>query len=76
VIASGKGPAAYMSNGEGQFAKGKQYYANQIHVQTLNTANANTPKDANGLFNGNPAPVNAWVPQLIDGQEWFPVKSN
>lgn len=76
VIASGKGPAAYMSNGEGQFAKGKQYYANQIHVQTLNTANANTPKDANGLFNGNPAPVNAWVPQLIDGQEWFPVKTN
>ncbi|MFO1537459.1 MAG: hypothetical protein ACKOVH_06485 [Actinomycetota bacterium] len=73
VIASGKGPAAYMSNGEGQFTKGKQYYATQIHVQTLNTANANTAKDANGLFNGNPAPVNAWVPQLIDGQEWFPV---
>jgi len=73
IIASGKGPAAYMSDGEGEFAKNKPYYATKIHVQVLNTANANTPKDANGLFNGNPAPVNAWVPVLIDGKEWFPV---
>ncbi len=73
IIASGKGPAAYMSDGEGEFAKNKPYYATKIHVQVLNTANANTPRDANGLFNGNPAPVNAWVPVLIDGQEWFPV---
>jgi hypothetical protein len=73
ILASGKGGAAYMSNGEGQFTKKKPYYATQVHVETLNTANGDTPKDANGLFNGCPAPVNCWVPQLVDGQEWFPV---
>jgi hypothetical protein len=74
ILASGKGPAAYMSNGEGQFAKGKPYYATQVHIQTLSVANASTPKDPNGVtFNGCPVPVNCWVPQLVDGQEWFPI---
>ena len=27
----------------------------------------------NGTFNGCPAPVNCFVPTLVDGQEWFPV---
>jgi hypothetical protein len=75
ILKSGKGPAAYMSNGEGQFTKKKPYYATQVHIETLNTANAQTPKDANGVtFNGCPAPVNCWVPVPVDGQEWFPVK--
>jgi hypothetical protein len=74
ILKSGKGPAAYMSNGEGQFTKKKPFYATQVHLETLNTASASTPKDANGVtFNGCPAPVNCWVPQLIDGQEWFPI---
>ena len=73
ILKSGKGGAAYMSNGEGQFAKNKPYYATQVHVAELNTANAQTAKDANGTFNGCPVPVNCFVPTLIDGQEWFPV---
>ena len=74
ILASGKGGAAYMSNGEGQFAKGKPYYATQVHVENLATASGSTPKDANGVtFNGCPVPVNCFVPQLVDGQEWFPV---
>jgi hypothetical protein len=79
ILKSGKGDAAYMSNGEGQFAKNKPYYATQVHIETLmhietlNPANAQTPKEANGTFAGCPAPVNCWVPTLIDGQEWFPV---
>jgi len=66
-------PAAYLSNGEGGFAKNKHYFAKNVHVVTLNPANAQTPVDANGLFNGCPAPVNCWVPQLVDGKEWFPI---
>lgn len=73
ILKTGKGPAAYMSNGEGQFAKGKPYYATQVHVETLNTANADTAKDAKGTFNGCPAPVNCWVPVPVGEQEWFPV---
>lgn len=73
ILKTGKSPAAYMSNGEGQFAKGKPYFATQVHLQGLNTASATTTPDANGLFNGCPAPVNCWVPQLVDGQEWFPI---
>jgi len=73
LLKTGKSDAAYMSNGEGSFAKGKQYYADQVHIETLNTANADTPKDAKGLFNGCPAPVNCWVPVPVGGQEWFPI---
>lgn len=66
-------PASYLSDGEGGFAKNKHYFANNVHVVTLNAANAQTPVDANGLFNGCPAPVNCWVPVLAaDGKEWFP----
>lgn len=69
------GPAAYMSDGKGSFGPKKYYYADSMHLMTLNAANAQTPKDANGLFNGCPAPVNCWVPQLVGGkEEWFPVK--
>ncbi len=66
--------AAYMSNGKGGFAKNKPYFANQVHLEVLNQANTQTPQDANGLYNGCPAPVNCWVPQLIGGSEWFTVQ--
>jgi hypothetical protein len=68
-------PAAYLSDGEGGFAKNKHYFANQVHVVTLNGATTSTPPDVNGLFNGCPAPVNCWVPQVVDGEEWFPVST-
>ena len=69
-----KGSAAYISNGTGGFAKNKPWFANQVHLEVLNPASTATPPDANGLYNGCPAPVNCWVPQLIDGQEWFVVQ--
>ena len=68
-----KNPAAYQSNGEGGFSKTKAYFSNEVHLEVLNLASTQTPKDANGLYNGCPAPVNCWVPQLISGTEWFPV---
>jgi len=67
-------PGAYMSNGEGGFSKTKTYFANSVHLEVLNLASTQTAKDANGLYNGCPAPVNCWVPQLIGGTEWFPVQ--
>jgi hypothetical protein len=66
-------PASYLSDGQGSFSKKKHYFADKVHVVTLNTANAQTAPDANGLFNGCPAPVNCWVPQVVDGEEWFAV---
>jgi hypothetical protein len=66
--------APYMSNGEGGFSKSKTYFANQVHLETLNQASTQTAKDANGLYNGCPAPVNCWVPQVIGGTEWFGVQ--
>jgi hypothetical protein len=68
-------PAAYQSNGAGGFSKSKTYFSDQVHLELLNLASTATPKDANGLYNGCPAPVNCWVPQLIGGTEWFPVQS-
>ena len=40
---------------------------------TFTPANGDTAKDASGTFAGCPAPVNCWIPQLVDGKEWFPV---
>jgi hypothetical protein len=74
LIAIKNNPAPYMSNGKGGFSKNKPYFANQVHLEVLNQANTQTPKDANGLYNGCPAPVNCWVPQLIGDSEWFTVQ--
>lgn len=63
----------YLSGGKGSFGKDKHYLADNVHLVVLNPANTQTPRDANGLFNGCPAPVNCWVPQLVDGKEWFPI---
>ena len=68
-----KSPAAYMSNGTGGFAKNKPWFANYVHLELLNPATTATQPDANGLYNGCPAPVNCWVPQEIDGAEWIPI---
>jgi hypothetical protein len=69
-------PGAYMSNGTGGFGAGKAYFANQVHVEVLQAADTTTPKDANGLYNGCPAPISCWVPLIpAGGSEWFPVSS-
>ena len=70
-----KSPAAYMSNGTGGFGKNKPWFATQVHVELLNPASTATAPDANGLYNGCPAPVNCWVPQEVDGTEWVTVQS-
>ena len=45
----------------------------QVHVETLNPVAATTPLDANGkTYGGCPLPINCFVPQPINGQEWFP----
>ena len=75
ILATANGPMAYMSNGEGGYAPDKPYMANQVHMVTLQPASASTPKDASGLYNGCPLPINCWVPVLVDGQEWFPAKT-
>ena len=75
-IQSTKGPAAYMSQGEGAYGKNKPYYPTKLHVMTLNHADSTTSKDANGLFNGCPTPKNCWVPMVTQGQEWYPIKSS
>jgi len=67
------GPMIYASDGEGSYTKKKHYYADNVHLVVLNSANAQTEKAANGTFNGCPAPVNCWVPQLVNGEEWFPI---
>lgn len=66
-------PGAYMSDGKGGFADGKPYFANDVHLQRLTVATASTPKDANGTYNGCPQPTNCFIPQLVDGREWFPI---
>jgi len=70
-----KAPMAGMSGGEGGFAKNKPYMAKQVHLVTMNQASATTPKDANGTYNGCPLPINCFVPQLINGREWYPAPS-
>jgi hypothetical protein len=71
----GKQPGAYQSNGQGSFSKNKMYFSDTVHLETLSAASPQTPKDANGLYNGCPTSANCWIPQLVDGQEWFPVTS-
>jgi hypothetical protein len=69
-------PVAYFSDGQGGFGKNKAYFAKYVHLQVLTPVSADTPKDPNGVtFNGCPAPANCWVPQLIDGEEWFPIST-
>ena len=72
LMKQGPQPAAYMSDGEGELAKGKPYFANKVHLQKLVLADTKTPKSPNGTYNGCPQPTNCFVPQVVDGTEWFP----
>ena len=73
LISVEKGPAAYMSNGEGGFARNKPYFANQMHMMRLSKVDANTPKAADGTYNGCPSPFTCWIPVAVDGKEWYPI---
>jgi hypothetical protein len=64
------------SNGTGAYGKNKPYFPTQMHVEVLAAANPDTPKDANGLFNGCPIPANCFIPQEFNGTEWFPIKTS
>ena len=76
ILNTTKAPMAYGSEGQGGYGKNKKYLPTQAHVMELTVANKDTPKDANGLFNGCPVPANCWVPKLINGQEWYPIKTS
>jgi hypothetical protein len=72
-----KAPMAYMSGGTGGFGKNKPYLATQVHLETMSAVPAGTPLDANGkTYNGCPVPKHCFVPQVIDGQEWFAADSS
>jgi hypothetical protein len=74
MLATTKAPAAYMSDGEGGFGKNKPYFSGPVMQFTVATvANADTPQDANGLYNGCAIPAPCWIPQVVDGEEWFPI---
>ena len=75
LLATKKGPAAFLSEGEGGFAKNKPYFANPVmHFTVLSVpADGHGPPDANGLWDGCAIPAPCWVSQEIDGQEWFPI---
>jgi len=72
ALGLGDVPIALASDGKGRLAEGKNYAANFVHSVKLTAANKDTPKSANGTYNGCPAPVNCWVPST---DEWFAIKS-
>jgi hypothetical protein len=76
IMSVEKGPAAYMSNGEGGFGPNKPYYANQIHMAKVAIVTPDTPQAANGTYNGCPSPVSCLVPMTVDGKEWFPISAS
>jgi hypothetical protein len=75
LLATKKGPAAFLSEGEGGFGKNKPYFANPVmHFTVMVAPDGNAPQDANGFFPGGcviPAPC--WVSQEVEGKEWFPI---
>jgi hypothetical protein len=63
---------AYLSDGKGGFGPKKHWASESVHLVVSTGADADTPQDANGeTFNGCAGPWNCWVPQLVDGKEWF-----
>jgi hypothetical protein len=74
IMAVKKGPAAYMSGGEGGFSAKRPYYVNKMQFLKFQYANADTPKNPDGTFAGCPIPVPCLIPQTVDGHQWFPIK--
>ncbi|MEY3618767.1 MAG: Periplasmic binding protein [Actinomycetota bacterium] len=69
ILGLGDVPLALAGGGTGTFAPGKPYAANAVHVVKVTAANAQTPPDANGLYNGCAAPVNCGV----NISDWTPI---
>jgi hypothetical protein len=55
-------PVALASDGQGTLASDKSYAADFVHADVLTAATADTPKSANGTYNGCPVPKNCFVP--------------
>ncbi|MGB1532313.1 MAG: hypothetical protein ACPG9C_06050, partial [Acidimicrobiales bacterium] len=66
-----EGPAAQMSNKQGAFGPGKNYFATEMWEVEFRVVPPQTPRGADGLFNGCPAPTNCWVP--VTGN-WIAIK--
>ena len=73
LLATTKAPAAFLSEGKGGFGKHKPYFSNLAMHFTVMVDGTHATKDANGLFNGCAIPAPCWIPQVVDGQEWFPI---
>ena len=65
------GPAAQMSNKQGAFGLGKNYFATEMWEVEFRVVPPQTPRGTDGLFNGCPAPTNCWVP--VTGN-WIAIK--
>jgi hypothetical protein len=76
VMKTTKAPIAYASNGEGGYGKNKPYLPTKVQLSELSVALGDTQKDANGLFNGCAVPQSCWVPLVINGQDWYPIKAS
>ena len=70
ALALGEVPIALASDGQGSLGEDKTYASDYVHSVVLTAAPAETPKAADGTYNGCPAPVNCWVPTA---DEWFPI---
>ena len=76
IMNTTKAPMAYGSEGEGGYGKNKPYLPTKAQVAVLHYAKSDTPKDANGLYNGCPLPTTCFVPKTFGTQQWFPLPTN
>ena len=75
IMATTKAPVAYGSDGQGGFSKKKPYVMKKAQVVELRYATDDTPKDANGLYNGCPLATTCFVPKVFGAQQWFPLQT-
>jgi hypothetical protein len=71
IMAVKKGPAAYLSDGEGGFGPNRPYYPTKMRFTKYQDAGANTPQNPDGTYAGCPIPVPCLIPQTVNGQQWF-----
>ena len=75
IIGTTKAPVAYGSDGQGGFSKKKPYIMKKAQVVELRYATDDTPKDANGLYNGCPLATTCFVPKVFGAQQWYPLQT-
>lgn len=69
VLGLGEVPLALQAGGTGSFGPGKAYAASQVHTIRIAAADPTVAPDANGTYNGCPAPVNCGI---VIG-DWRPI---